>query len=218
MEAGFNATKGFTLIEVMFSLIIFMIALMGLVSLQRVSIEGAARGRQHTAAANVASFFFTQLKNEISCWGPNITRPFPGDRFPMLTNAIGANATLNDIWYELNPGDSVRVDDLLGHSKLADGDTSSRFCVNYRISCLETPRDATSNSIPCAQNMDRVTVWKVRVRVSWAQQGQFGNKDGDDNNIPWTSCDPNDVNYRVDQSRTDNAVELVGVATRELAI
>ena len=215
--------KGFTLIEVMFSLIIFMVAIMGLVALQKVSIEGASKGKRHTAAVNAASFFLTQLQNEISCWGGGLARPFPNanNTFPMLTVAIGGNQTLPDSWFTLepnpNPASSLRVDELLGHSGLASGIASSQFCINYRISCLEEPRDEFNNTVPCTTNIDRVTVWLVRVRVSWPKKRQFESGQEDGTN-PWTSCAPVDVDFRVNNSNTDDAVEIVGVATRELAI
>ena len=216
-ETSVEKNKGFTLIEVMFSLIVFMVAVMGLVALQRVSLEGAERGRQHTAAVNVASFFLTQLQSEIATWGEHVSvTSFPSDRFPMLTGAIGGATTLPATWFELNSNNSLRVDEFLGHSSLDDGNASSRFCVNYMISCLESPLDESQNPIPCQTNIDEVTVWKVRVRVSWPKKLQFESGGGGTN--PWTSCAPDDVNLRVDQTHTDDAVELVAVATRELAL
>ena len=62
--------NGFTILEVLVALIIFIIAVMGLGTLQRASIAGTDRGRQHTAAVNIARYFLNELKVEISNWPP----------------------------------------------------------------------------------------------------------------------------------------------------
>ena len=49
--------NGFTILEVLVALIIFIISVMGLSTLQSASIAGTDRGRQHTAGVNIARYF-----------------------------------------------------------------------------------------------------------------------------------------------------------------
>lgn len=198
------AESGFTLIEVMFSLIVFIVSLMGMVALQRVSSNGAAFGKRHTAAVNVASFFLAELQGEFAGWP--VHEDFPSTdvsaaNYPLLAGALGGDLTE---WHQVGP-DQFRVDEYLGHSNLTDNDATSRFCVNYMLTM-----SGDNNANTCK-------VWKVRVRVSWTKRERFEGE-------TWKSCAPGDeddsgestVAGRIASDR-DEAIELVGVATRELA-
>lgn len=195
---------GYTLIEVMFALVIFMTSVMGLVSLHAFSSQGVGEAKDQTMAVNIASFFLTQLQNEISGWpGPEnldgtLTLPddFPTSRFPLLRVAYGAV----DAWHNLGD-DDFRVGDYLGHKDLADSDITSRFCVNFMISPMEARRTGAVNDDGCR-------VWKIRVRVSRTRPGQFV--------TDWNLCTPAEVDVRI-ASKSEAVVELVGVATREYA-
>ncbi|MCP4599359.1 MAG: hypothetical protein GY847_02290 [Proteobacteria bacterium] len=179
---------GFTLIEVMFSLIIFMVSLTGLVMLQRVSTQGAQKGKEHTAAVNVASFFITQLQNEISNWWAE-TVDLPANRYNLLGNAMPDPDPAG--WQVLG----TRVGEFLYHDELDN--SSSRFCVAYRI----YPLDGTAEN----SSLPRM-VWEIRVRVSWTKLGQFESD--------WTDC--TQATDRIDDG-IDEVVELVAIATREFA-
>ncbi|MCP4709594.1 MAG: type II secretion system protein [Planctomycetes bacterium] len=198
---GMRSKKtGFTLLEVMFSLVVFMVAISGLAMLQRVSVQGSQMGKRHTAAVNVASFFLTQLQNEISNWLLQDNQAgFPANRYPLLTQAY----TNTGQWQILSQGNAeFRVGEFLGHSSLAGGNGSSRFCVGYRIRPLEAIPSAVANN-------NRVVVWEARVRVSWTMDRLF---DGS----TWMNCTPASVTSRI-TAGNDRVVELVGVATREIA-
>ena len=70
---------GFTLIEVIVAMAVFMITVLGLVAMQSASVSAARQGKTHTQAVNIARFFLTQLQNEVSVWAENpneIGQPF----------------------------------------------------------------------------------------------------------------------------------------------
>ena len=194
---------GFTLIEVMFSLLIFIVSLMGIVALQHVATNGAAFGKRHTAAVNVASFVLTELQGEFAGWPPH--QDYPGlnlstSHYPLIQAVLGSDqsTTLFSNWQQLGP-DGFRTDEYLGHSSLANNDPASHFCINYMIAPLETAPAGAANRDDCK-------VWKIHVRVSWTKENQF-----DDT---WQSCDPDDILARINANR-DEAVVLMGAATRE---
>ena len=200
MSRGFS---GYTLIEVMFSLVIFMTAVTGLVALHSFSSKGVGEAKDNTTAVNIASFFLTQLQNEVSSWSEDIDGDFPDDfpenRFPLLRVAYGGV----DQWHNLgNSIDDFRVDDYLGHKSLPNSDSDSRFCVNYMISPMEERWPGVTNDAKCR-------VWKVRVRVSRTRPGEYVSD--------WNLCTPAKVLDRIETSKGDAVIEMVAVATREYA-
>ncbi len=195
-----HTQSGFTLIEVMVTLVVFMIAVMGLVALQSASMNGTHFGKRHTAAVNVAAAFVTQLQNEISHWAEQNPTPFPVTRYPMLTTAFAAQ----DTWHELDATLQMRVGEYLGHSVLDANTGQYRFCVNYMLSPFEDRQvDEDDNSA--------IRTWQIRVRTSWTKTAQF---DGSN----WTNCAPNFVNNRIVNLNIDHAVELVSYGSREFSI
>lgn len=202
---------GFTLIEVIMAIIVFMIALMGLSAMQSASAVGSDMAHKHTAAVNVARYFLTQLQNEISTWPENRVPTganFPWTDTPMLFRA----ASLNPNQWHLLPADkdgdisaNFRLDRYLGHSGNNLEPTSS-FCVHYRVQPMD---------IPAGGNIQNALVWRLHVRVAWPKNKQYGDDPmGDDG---WMNCDP--ANFATGGARLANSdfVELVGVGTRELA-
>ncbi len=192
----------------MASLVVFMVSVMGLVSLQRATIGAGDLARQQTAAVDISRFFLTEIKTEFGNWDASYTVPtsLSADQFPLIA-AGSSGLVARDAWHPLGPTGSTtfRVDDFLGHSLLLDSDSKpannlfSRFCVNYMITQLET-----------GVNTENASVWQVRVRVSWTKNGFL-------NNSAWTNCDPATVTARINTGNSDNAVELVSAATREVA-
>jgi prepilin-type N-terminal cleavage/methylation domain-containing protein len=198
--------SGFTLIEVMISLVVFMVALLGLVALQHAAIVGAEGGVDNTTAVNVGRFFLTELENEIATWPENptgTTTTFPsGNGYPMLRRAI---AGVTD-WHLL-PVDNtaevdknLRIDNFLGTS---DVEGTARFCVNY----MATPMDTQSTQ---PQDLAGAMIWKLRVRVAWPKPHHFSS-------ATWKECSPEVFNAGGARVEDVNIVELVAVNTRELA-
>ncbi len=193
--------SGFTLIEIMISMVVFMVAVVGMVAMQRASIAATQHAKQRTAANNIARFVTTQLKTEISNWRKYTIDDALDSKsgFPLL------NASLSTKGSWVSFGNNLRVDEFLGHSGLGSG-ASARFCVNYMVEpvcdvdpvCIDAAKTPPTNQ----------HVWWVRVRVTWTKEGDF------DNN--WTQCSPDVVATRLDKFQ-DHAVELVTMASREFA-
>jgi type II secretory pathway pseudopilin PulG len=203
-----KSSSGFTIIEVMIALIVFMVAVLGLVSLQRASIAGTDRGRQHTAGVNIARYFLNELKVEISNWEEFAPDNVPANcapvgavanNLPLLARAL--EATCLGPWTLLDAG-TTRVDEFLGHEDMDSqgNDSNSHYCVHYRVSPF--PPASVANPGPAA------LVWQVQVRVAWAKPGQYAD---------WQDCNPALFVTDGDRAKSTDIVELMGFATRELA-
>lgn len=208
-ERGERREDGFTLIEIVISLVVFMVAVMGMVALQGASINAAGKSRDQTAAVSIARYVSAELKSEFAGWDKDQeTTSFPSDRYPLLRGVFGDGGGV-DTWlrYGGSIGDDegdFRLDEFLGHNALTEASSgASRFCVNYRVGPLEDLGAVT---------YDQYSVWLIRVRVSWTKEGAFLTND-----TKWNVCDPSTVETRILTDASDDAVELVAAATRELA-
>ena len=206
---------GFTLIEIVIALTVFMVAVMGMITLQGASINAATKARRHTAAVNIARYVITELKTEFAGWDKIQTSTnFPTGTYPLLSGIFSSSGAGQGAWARF--GDNIdgtlgdfRLDEFLGHAQLENNDGASRFCVNYRVDPLEIlPGDAN----PQGNSAGEHSVWQVRVRVSWTKEGAFGV-----NNTPWKLCDPTNVDQRIITDGSDDVVEILATATRELA-
>lgn len=210
-----SSEDGFTLLEIVIALVVFMIAVMGMVALQGASIHAATNSRRQTAAVNIARYVVTEFKNEFAGWDKlQVGTDFPSNGYPLLQSIFEGDTPVGPgVWVEFGAGidgdEGFRLDEFLGHSKLEDENGAantgaSRFCVNYMVQPLETFEGAPEPS--------EYSVWQVRVRVSWTKEGAFLT-----GNISWTVCDPTNVTARIETEGSDNVVELTAMATRELA-
>jgi Tfp pilus assembly protein PilV len=202
-------TGGFTVIEVMIALVVFMVAVVGLVSLQRASIAGTDRGRQHTAGVNIARYFLNQLKVEISSWeeypqGAAITNCAPDAEITDNLHLVGRalNTDCVGTWKYV-ADDITQVDEFLGHEDMVAADAvstsnnpNSHYCVHYKI-----------DPLPLADGL-RAIVWQIHVRVAWSKPGQY---------VDWENCDPDLFLAGGDRASSSDIVELTGFATRELS-
>ena len=206
-----RADNGFTLIEILAALTVFMIGVMGMVALQAVSIHAAGKGREQTAAVNIARYLIAELKTEFAAWGKAPGPTFPTSDFPdefAMLKAAASEDSIGGNWVVYggtsgSDGSYLRLDELLGHSDLSDGG-AARYCVSYRVDPLEHYAAGTA--------LDRFSVWQIRVRVSWTKSGYF-----QVGNIDWKDCSIDNVDTRIVDLGSDDVVELVSTATREFA-
>lgn len=195
--------QGFTLIEVMIALVVFMVALLGLVALQKASIAGNNKGREHTAAVNVAEFVMTWLENEATSW-PLDGNPPTAEDFPMITRALASPGTwtlLPDGEGTVDPG--FRLDSYGQHSLRGfyAGVDTAQFCVHYMASSL-------------GPNQELLV---ARVRVTWPKWKQYAIEGAGQ----WNACDwpgYSDPLTFEDRLKYSEVVELKQILTREPTI
>lgn len=192
--------EGFTLIEVMIALLVFMVALLGLVALQKASIAGNNKGREHTAAVNIAEMVMTWLENEAASWPLDGTPPTGAD-LPLVSQAI-ANP---GVWNLLPDGESAvdpgfRLDAYGQHSERGFYSTTdtAQFCVHYMAS-------------PLGPNQELLV---ARVRVTWPKWKQYAIEGGGSwDNCAWPGySDPATFEDRLKYSEI---VELKQIVSRE---
>jgi prepilin-type N-terminal cleavage/methylation domain-containing protein len=192
MRRTAKPARGFTLIEVLVALLVFMVAMLGLIALQRASVAGANMGREKTAAVNLGRFVMTWLEGEAAAWPLADTNALPAAvDLPLLNQGLSAP----DSWQSLSAADQ-RFDDYIEHSGTplyTTGGDSAQYCVHYRVLPLGTADD------PLA--------YQVWVRVTWPRWGQYAKDD-------WNAC-----GGRLDADATVlgkyEVIELTGIVTRE---
>ncbi len=190
--------QGFTLIEVMIALVVFLVAVSGLVALQKASIEGAFKSRQATTANNIARYFLTELKNEMQAWRPDI-RALPGADLPLVDAALDNG---QGVWTPLDTGGTLRVGPYLGHTAALGEGGNFRYCVNYRLDPMD---------FHVGDQLGDALLWTLRVRVAWTRAKQFALTDE-----AWTDCTVDAVEARIGADGSDDVAELVSVVTREV--
>jgi len=204
MRRAIRNQQGFTLIEVMVSMLVFMVALLGLVALQKASIAGTNKGREHTAAVNIAKFVMAELETEAAAWTLSEAEA-PASDIPMIALSLASP----DQWTKLADGsgtvpDGFRMDAYLQHSDRSfytgDNVDTAPFCVHYMVT-------------PIGPNQELL---QVRVRVTWPKWKQYI-IDVDGAGV-WNECnwpgyqDPENLSVRLKYSEV---VELKGIVTRE---
>ena len=192
MKKPRRTARGFTLIEVIVALLVFTVAMLGLVALQRASVSGANLGREQTAAVDLARYVMTWLKSEAAAWPLADPTTVPNaNGFPLLNRGV----TPPDTWRTLSSTD-VRFDAYLEHSQTplytTDIDTA-QYCVYYRV-------------VPLG-NVDDQVAYQVWVRVTWPKWGQYGG-------VTWAAC-ASRATSGPEVIGKFQVVELTGVVTRE---
>ena len=197
--------EGYTLIEVMISLLVFMVAVLGLVALQKASVAGTYKGREHTAAVNIARYVLTQLQNEAAIW-PLAEEEVSQARFPLLFAGLASEGSWNLLANDVGPvSPSFRLDAYLEHSgrDFYSEVDSAPYCVHYMV------ERAGSEARP-------EDLLRLRVRVVWPRWGQYAIEG--DGPTAWKSCNWTGYNLSSgisDRLRYSDSVELSGVVTRE---
>jgi len=209
-----RGNRGFTLIEIMIALLVFMVSLLGLVALQRASVAGTAKGREHTAAVNAARFVMSAIQNEVASLPltDNDTVLTSTADYPYLSSAN----LVTGAWGLLPDGtgnavdDDARLDAYMGHSGqtvYTGGVDSAPYCVLYSIQRFVPPGGGVTDPV--------VGLYQARVRVTWPRWKQYmaaGEMSGD----AWTDCAGRLDDTAAAWEVTDwEIVELSKIVTRE---
>ncbi len=183
--------RGFSLLEVLIATVVFSITAMGLVALNKVSMDASVYGRERTAASNLAQFAMTWLENEVAAYAPGetpITGSFTHSYFMKLRDTVAATDTG---WVSLSgKGSSLRFDEYLSNetdAKYAAADTA-QYCIHFRVLFNNGP--GSSKALPG-------NLYHASVMVTWPMEGGYVT-DGSD----WTDC----ASHIGDASAVDGAV------------
>ncbi|MCK9523286.1 MAG: prepilin-type N-terminal cleavage/methylation domain-containing protein [Proteobacteria bacterium] len=200
-----DARRGFTLVEVMVAMIVFAIALMGLVALQKVSITAAGSGRDHTVAANLARYAITWLQNEAAHYAKTEGDiNFNDVDYPLLYGGLDANVGSYVLLDANTP--TFRFDEYLGHSALEmyEDVDSAMYCIHYKLEQFQSYQVDTETATPYVPDL-----YKVSVRVTWPKPKSYLTE-----GLDWTDCSQRTAEPNLSDF---NALELSGVITREFA-
>ncbi|MBX3234044.1 MAG: prepilin-type N-terminal cleavage/methylation domain-containing protein [Labilithrix sp.] len=138
--------RGYTVVEVMSAMTLFAIGAAGVISMQRVTIQGGDDARRMDIAVNIAHEWSARLHRDAAFW----TRPsasFPDEnnlaQTTWLSGAAGLDATTLGPW--TTPplaGDHVGRSpafDLFGRDLPAAGGDPHIFCTQYRFRWITHP-------------------------------------------------------------------------------
>lgn len=127
---------GYTVVEVMMALAVLAVGVVGIISMQKVTIAANAHAKNLAIATHIAQSWLGVLEAEGMLWGPD-SLPSPLGRTTWLAQGAGAND-----WFRPNY-DATRLFgpafDAVGNPvATVDQDPDARFCVDLRLSPLTT--------------------------------------------------------------------------------
>lgn len=183
MISRFRQTKrGYTAVEVLVSMTLFAIGAAGVISMQRVSIQGNADARRADIGTGIASEWLARLRRDSMSWttpngivgtdNRNTNCTWLKDtEVSTLAAPLLANASWRQPISPTLPG-GANTFDVLGR-EVAQGAADRFFCVNYRLGWLRID-----------PNTGFGTTIRAEVRVFWPRVEQS----------PAATCAPADAN------------------------
>jgi prepilin-type N-terminal cleavage/methylation domain-containing protein len=157
--------RGYTVVEVLSAMSLFAIGAAGVISMQRVTIQGGDDARRMDVATNIAHEWTMRLQRDSMFWTK------PNQAYPTMNNIADTN------WLKNTPdsGDSgwltpAQTDgyvgksgdfDLFGNDRASDSGDHI-FCAQYRLRYLVNP--GTGSGLNPAGGLIR-----AEVRVFWAR-------------------------------------------------
>jgi hypothetical protein len=133
------ARAGYTVIEVMMSLAVLAVGVIGIISMQKVTISANTHAKNLAIATHIAQSWLGVLEAEAMLWGRDGTGA-PLTRTTWLLQGVGTTT-----WFRPN-FDGTRLFgpafDALGNPVAdTDRDPNARFCVDLRLSPLTTANE-----------------------------------------------------------------------------
>jgi len=159
--------RGYTAVEVLFAMTLFAIGAAGVISMQKVTIQGGEDARRYDIATNIAHEWTQRVQRDAMYW----TQP---NAFQPLTENIGSTrwlkdvnrAVCNDATYctPVVPGDPPEgmrsFFDQWGRDR-EPGSNDHVYCVQYRMQWIVP--------LGTAPNLSMSAEIRVELRVFWAR-------------------------------------------------
>jgi prepilin-type N-terminal cleavage/methylation domain-containing protein len=174
--------RGYTVVEVMSAMTLFAIGAAGVISMQRVTIQGGDDARKFDLATNIAHEWEHRLQRDAFNWTEPNSVVSTSNR-ATATLWLKAVADSPGTWAVPAGAPAPPIDgysnafDLLGKD-IDPSDPDHIFCVQYRLSWLAKDQ-GTSDANPTA-------LIRAEIRVFWSRT-QYGPPDCSDLNIYETS-------------------------------
>lgn len=157
-------SRGYTVVEVMSAMTLFAIGAAGVLSMQRVTIQGADDARRMDVATNIANEWASRLQRDAAFWTePNavVSTSNHTTHTKYIRNAL-TSATGSTAW--LNPAPAATdyegrswAFDLFGRD-LATPGSEHIFCAQHRLTWITYPSGGASAARP---------LLKAEIRVFW---------------------------------------------------
>lgn len=163
-----RSRRGYTAVEVLSAMTLFAIGAAGVISMQRVTVQGGEDARRYDMATNIANEWLSRLQRDSMTW----TKPNADE--PTVTN-IGTTQWLKDVATSgcitafCNPPLPTSAATALGSSPAFDswgrdvhkGSDDHFYCVQYKLQWIADPGTAPDLKI--------TALMRAEVRVFWTR-------------------------------------------------
>lgn len=150
-QRGSRAQRGYTIVEVMMALAIFMVAMLGMITMQKAAVSANAHARNTGMAQHLARAWAAQLEMDATQWKINLAGDWLNNANKWSRPAYVANRQFGGRF------------DALGNAltDTAPDQALTRFCTHVRMSWL----------FPNTMGMAGNGVLRAEVRVYWLRDG-----------------------------------------------
>lgn len=156
--------RGYTMVELMMALAIFMVAVLGIFTMQRAALASNNHAKSMAMAQQLAHGWAAQLEMDATQWRTTLTTDWLGNDPQWRRPAYLANRQIGSAFDALgNPLTDSAADKL-----------KARFCTNIRMSWLfPTTMNRAGNGVLRAE----IRVYYLRDGATPFQKSQFCNED-----------------------------------------
>jgi len=173
--------RGYTAVEILSAMTLFAIGAAGVISMQKVTVQGVADARRYDIATNIAHEWVERLQRDALFWNvPNAANPTtvtgPGSiattKWLSTIGACSANFCTATIPATGNEGGMSPAFDINGRDRFS-GSNDHYFCAQYRLRWVADPNNGlcAGGGTTCA-----TALMEADVRVFWyrLEYGQIG--------------------------------------------
>lgn len=133
-----SLSRGYTVVEVLSAMTLFAIGAAGVISMQRVTIQGGNDARHFDVASNIAHEWTYRLQRDAMFWNPDAPAPFAATRWVGLVGNASAPWFGPAVPTGAGVAGSSPAYDLLGRERpQASGDHV--FCTQIRLQWVADP-------------------------------------------------------------------------------